>query len=57
MIRNTIVNHKDLRDEIELGWDGPDSTLTMDELIEAKKPNRDDRDESNSPQIQNSVTL
>lgn len=51
------MNHYNLRDEIELGWDGLDSSLTMDKLIEAKKPNRDDRVESNSPQIQNPVTL
>ncbi|MEC7782159.1 MAG: hypothetical protein VYB38_02045 [Bacteroidota bacterium] len=49
--------NNNLKDEIELGWDGPESSLTMDELIEAKKPNRDDRVESNSPQIQNPVTL
>ena len=28
---------QDLRKEIELGWDGPDSTMTMDQIIEAKK--------------------
>ena len=56
MIRKTIMSHEDLRVAIELGWDGPESSLTMDELIKAKKPNRDDRVESNTPQIQNSVT-
>ncbi|MEO2080806.1 MAG: hypothetical protein ABGW88_04930 [Leeuwenhoekiella sp.] len=38
MCKNTY----DLREEIELGWNGPDSSMTMDELIEAKKPNRND---------------
>lgn len=28
---------KDLRREIELGWDGPDSYLTMDQIIESRK--------------------
>ncbi|WP_167596479.1 type II toxin-antitoxin system ParD family antitoxin [Leeuwenhoekiella sp. ZYFB001] len=28
---------QDLRKEIELGWNGPDSSMTLDELIEAKK--------------------
>lgn len=39
----------DLKEEIELGWDGPDSSLTMDEIIEhKKKPNQDDSVFSNS---------
>ena len=37
MIRKTIVSHEDLRVAIELGWDGPESSMTMDELIESKK--------------------
>tara|TARA_Y100001934_G_scaffold125043_1_gene152282 strand:+ start:1318 stop:1443 length:126 start_codon:yes stop_codon:yes gene_type:complete len=37
MIRKTFVNHEDLREEIALGWNGSDSSMTMDELIEAKK--------------------
>jgi len=28
---------QDLRKEIELGWDGPESRQTMDQIIEAKK--------------------
>ena len=28
---------KDLRKEIELGWNGPDSSMTMDQIIESKK--------------------
>ena len=28
---------KDLRKEIELGWDGPNSSMTMDQIIESKK--------------------
>jgi len=28
---------QDLRREIQLGWDGPDSSMTMDEIIESKK--------------------
>lgn len=28
---------KDLRREIELGWDGPDSSLTMDQIIDSRK--------------------
>ena len=28
---------KDLRKEIELGWEGQDSTLAMDEIITAKQ--------------------
>lgn len=27
---------KDLRTEIELGWEGPDSSRTMDQLIKSK---------------------
>ena len=27
----------DLRKEIEKGWDGPDSSMTMDEIIRAKQ--------------------
>ncbi len=27
------MSHEDLRLVIELGWDGPDSSLTMNELI------------------------
>ena len=26
-----------LQKEIELGWDGPESTMTMDQIIESKK--------------------
>jgi len=37
MIRKTIVSNEDLREEIELGWNGSDSSMTMDELIESKK--------------------
>jgi len=28
---------QDLRKEIELGWDGPDSSMTMDQIIAFKK--------------------
>ncbi|MFO7721201.1 MAG: type II toxin-antitoxin system ParD family antitoxin [Gillisia sp.] len=28
---------KDLRREIELGWEGPDSSLTMDQIIDSRK--------------------
>lgn len=28
---------RDLRREIELGWDGPESTMSMEEIIESKK--------------------
>ncbi|MBZ9730121.1 type II toxin-antitoxin system ParD family antitoxin [Salegentibacter sp. JZCK2] len=28
---------QDLRKEIELGWDGPDSSMTLDQIIESKK--------------------
>ena len=28
---------QNLREEIEEGWDGPDSSMTMDEIIESKK--------------------
>lgn len=28
---------QDLRKEIELGWDGPDSSMTMDQIIESRK--------------------
>lgn len=28
---------KDLRKEIEKGWDGPDSTRTMEQIIASKK--------------------
>jgi len=28
---------QDLRKEIELGWSGPDSTMTMDEILESKQ--------------------
>ncbi|MFN4763482.1 type II toxin-antitoxin system ParD family antitoxin [Gillisia sp. Q332] len=28
---------QDLRREIEMGWDGPDSSLTMDQIIETRK--------------------
>ena len=31
------MNSPDLTEEIELGWDGPDSSMTMDEIIEAKR--------------------
>jgi len=33
--REKVIN--DLRREIEKGWNSPDSDLTMDEIIEAKK--------------------
>lgn len=33
--RNKVI--QDLRKEIELGWDGPDSAMTMDEIIESGK--------------------
>jgi len=49
MIRKTFVSQEDLRVAIELGWNGPDSSLTMDKIIEAKKKtNSDDRVEPNS---------
>ena len=28
---------KDLRREIKLGWDGPDSPMTLDQIIESKE--------------------
>lgn len=28
---------QDLRKEIESGWEGPDSSMTMDQIIESKK--------------------
>lgn len=28
---------QDLRKEIELGWDGPDGSMTMDQIIESKR--------------------
>ena len=28
---------QELKKEIELGWEGPDSSMTMDEIIEARK--------------------
>ena len=34
------MNNPDLREEIELGWDGPDSSMTMDEIIEAKEKSK-----------------
>jgi antitoxin ParD1/3/4 len=37
---HTIYREKviqDLRKEIELGWDGPDSSMSMDQIIESKK--------------------
>ncbi|SKB55437.1 antitoxin ParD1/3/4 [Salegentibacter holothuriorum] len=40
---HTIYREKviqDLRKEIELGWDGPDSSMTMDQIIESKKKSR-----------------
>ncbi len=33
---------QDLRREIEKGWDGPSSTMTMDEIIESKKKQLND---------------
>ena len=31
---------QDLRKEIELGWDGPDSSMTMDQIIEVKRTSK-----------------
>lgn len=28
---------QDLRKEIELGWDGPDSSVSMEQIIESRK--------------------
>lgn len=28
---------QDLRKEIELGWDGPESSMSMDQIIESKR--------------------
>lgn len=33
--REKVIN--DLRREIEMGWNGSDSTMTIDEIIENKK--------------------
>ena len=33
--RHRVIS--DLRAEIEKGWDGPDSSMTMEDIIESKK--------------------
>ncbi|PCI34809.1 MAG: type II toxin-antitoxin system ParD family antitoxin [Flavobacteriaceae bacterium] len=33
--REKVIN--DLRKEIELGWNGPDSSLTMEDFLKSKK--------------------
>ncbi|MEX0998321.1 MAG: type II toxin-antitoxin system ParD family antitoxin [Flavobacteriaceae bacterium] len=33
--RDKII--QDLRKEIEKGWDGPDSSMTLEQIIESKK--------------------
>lgn len=35
LYRDKVI--QDIRKEIEKGWDGPDSTITMDEIIEEAK--------------------
>lgn len=34
------MNNYDLRKEIELGWDDQDSSMTMDQIIEAKEKSK-----------------
>lgn len=34
------MNNYDLREEIDMGWDGPDSSLTMDQIIESKEKSK-----------------